>query len=74
MTTTTVPARIAELEQNCGGLRAAARHVGIDVAYLWRLKHGRKNNPSDAVLIKLGLARLPAAYKPLTHNGNGDEK
>lgn len=50
--------RIAHLEQKHGGLRAAARVLGIDPGYLFRLKNSEKMNPSDEVLKALGLERV----------------
>lgn len=49
--------RIALLEKQHGSLRAAARVLKIDHAYLHRLKACTKLNPSDTVLRKLGLRR-----------------
>ncbi len=49
--------RIAEIEERCGGLRKAARVLEIDPAYLYRLKTGKKKNPSLLILRKLGLKR-----------------
>lgn len=40
-----------------GTLRAAARAVKFDPAYLCRLRYGKKRNPSPDVLKKLGLKR-----------------
>ena len=51
-------ARIAVLETEHGGLRAAARVIGCDPAYLLRLRDGEKSNPSDAMLKKLGLKKM----------------
>ena len=50
--------RIAELEAIYGSGRALARALGIDHAYLWRLKTGRKDAPSHTVLKKLGLRQM----------------
>jgi len=41
-----------------GSVRAAARVLGIDHAYLYRLKVGEKTDPSDALLKKLKLRRV----------------
>jgi len=46
---------IIKAQNRHGGLRAAARALKIDVAYLQRLKTGEKCNPSDDVLRKLKL-------------------
>ena len=44
-------------ELRFGGLRKAARALEIDVAYLQRLKHGEKINPSPPTLKKLGIKK-----------------
>jgi hypothetical protein len=46
----------AKVKQH-GGLRPAGRAMGIDPAYLKRLKDGAKRDPSDELLRKLGLKR-----------------
>lgn len=51
-------ARIQELAKKHGSLRAAARALEIDHAYLSRLQDGLKLEPSDAVLRKLRLKRV----------------
>ncbi len=48
---------IEALELKHGSLRAAARAVDMDVAYMWRLKQGVKRGPGDKTLRKLGLER-----------------
>ena len=40
------------------GLRAAARHLQCDPAYLLRLYDGEKKNPGDKLLSKLGLKKV----------------
>lgn len=50
--------RIQELAKQHGSLRAAARVVQIDHAYLSRLQSGAKIEPSDDTLRKLGLKRI----------------
>jgi len=50
--------RIKELEEKHGGLSVVARVLGVDRAYLWRLKKGKKTNPSPKILKKLGLKRI----------------
>jgi hypothetical protein len=50
--------RIQELAKQHGSLRAAARVLEIDHAYLHRLQQGDKTEPSTAVLRKLGLRRV----------------
>lgn len=49
--------RIETLTKRHGSLRAVARVLKIDSGYLSRLASGEKDNPSDAVLRKLGLVR-----------------
>lgn len=48
---------IEKLVTRYRGVRAAARALGVDPAFLSRLRLGRKKNPSDATLAKLGLRR-----------------
>lgn len=50
--------RIQELESRHGGLRQLSRVIGVDSAYLMRLRDGEKTNPSDRVLRKLKLKRI----------------
>ena len=50
--------RIQALVSRHGSLRAAARVLEIDHAYLWRLQQGVKLEPGDDVLRKLGLRRV----------------
>ena len=50
--------RIRELEMQHGGLRAAARVLKCDAAYLLRLRDGEKPNPGAAMLRKLGLKKV----------------
>jgi hypothetical protein len=57
---------IDRLVKQHGGLRAAARKIQIDPAYLWRLRQGRKSTPGDKVLEKLGLRRVE---RLLTYRG-----
>lgn len=51
-------ARIDALAETHGGLRAAARVLEVDAAYLSRLRSGAKNNPSPRLLRKLKLRRV----------------
>ena len=53
----TLARAVRTLEERHGGLRAAARATGVDVAYLKRLRDGDKDNPSDVTLKKLGLRK-----------------
>ena len=41
-----------------GGVRLAARALRLDPAYLVRLRDGKKVNPSDATLRRLGLRKV----------------
>lgn len=52
--TTAVEAVIAEH----GGARKAGRALGVDFAYLLRLKSGEKSNPTEEMLKKLRLRRV----------------
>lgn len=49
--------RVKYLCDRHGGLRPAARLLGIDPGYLSRLRAGTKKQPSQVVLRKLGLQR-----------------
>jgi len=57
MSAKTLQDRIAFLEAAHGSLRQLARSIDVDAGYLQRLRDGKKDNPSDAVLDKLGLKR-----------------
>lgn len=57
-------ARVDWLVERHGSLRAAARVVGVNYAYLHRLRTGEKTEPTAAVLRKLGLRRV-VTYEPL---------
>jgi len=59
----TLSERIGQLVEQHGSLRAAARDVGLDWAYLHRLRSGEKTNPSPETLRKLGLRRV-ISYVP----------
>ena len=50
--------RIKELIVEYNGLRAAARYLRCDPAYLLRLHDGEKVNPGKAILKKLGLKKV----------------
>ena len=58
----TLNARIAQLVRRHGSLRAVGAVLGIDYAYLFRLKQGQKNNPSPKLLRKLGLRKVEIVY------------
>lgn len=55
--TETISAVVTKLIKKHGGIRAAARALDIDAAYLMRMRDGTKNNPSDCTLKKLGIKR-----------------
>lgn len=59
--------RILEAIERHGSLRAAARVLQVDAAYLSRLRDGYKTDPGDALLRKLKLRRV-VTYLPT--NGN----
>lgn len=52
---TSLSQRIAELSEQHGSLRAAARFLEIDAGYLSRLSSGEKSDPGDALLQRMGL-------------------
>lgn len=54
---TTLKERCEALIEKHGGLRAAARAVDVERSYFYRMATGQKDNPSSAVLRKLGLRR-----------------
>jgi len=54
----TIKERLEELEQKWGGSNSAALKSCIDQAYWSRLKSGKRTNPSDLVLAKLGLVKV----------------
>ena len=49
---------VKKLVQAHGGVRSAARALGLDCGYLSRLQSGQKSNPTPEVLRKLGLKRV----------------
>ncbi len=51
-------ARIEKLQREHGGLRAAARSVGMSASYMIRLRDGEKFEPGEKVLRKLGLRKV----------------
>jgi transcriptional regulator with XRE-family HTH domain len=53
----TLRCRILEGVAMHGSLRKLADHIGVDVAYLSRLKKGDKINPGAEILDKLNLKR-----------------
>ena len=67
MTGLTLNKRIQQLVKKHGGLRAAARAIQVDPAYLTRLGKGEKSNPSAETLRKLGLMVPPKSRAPVTY-------
>lgn len=55
--TRTLRQRVQALTKQHGGLRAAARAIGLSAPYLVRLREGKHPQPSDATLRKLGMVR-----------------
>jgi transcriptional regulator with XRE-family HTH domain len=54
--------RIGKLIERHGSLRKCAKVLEISPAYLSRLQTGEKDEPSDALLRKMGLRRV-TSYK-----------
>ena len=52
----TLSERVDQFVEKYGSLRNAAKILEIDHAYLWSIKHGKKN-PSDKLLFRLGLKK-----------------
>jgi hypothetical protein len=52
-----IQSAVKRLIEKHAGLRAAGRAVGIDPAYLSRLRCGKKSNPGADILRKLGIKR-----------------
>ena len=50
--------RIAELAERHSSIRAAARVLSVDHAYLYRLSTGEKSDPGEGLLRKLKLRRV----------------
>ena len=61
---------LSKLERRHGGLRAAARVHKIDAGYWVRLRDGQKINPSESVLLRLGLRRR-VVYVRTPEGGQG---
>jgi len=53
----TLRSRIIWLTTQYGSLRSAARSIGLDAAYLKRLRDGEKDSPSDETLRRLNLKK-----------------
>lgn len=54
--TTVLAEKIEVLISEHGGLRKAAKAIGMDFSYLSHLRNGHKTNPSAETLHKLGLS------------------
>ena len=65
---TTMYWRVRDLIAKHGSLRAAARAVRVDAAYLKRLGTGERVWPSEAVLKRIGLKRTVSYTERLTHD------
>lgn len=57
MSTRLLRAKIEHMVSEAGSFRAAAKRIGCDHSYLWRVHQGSKN-PSRQFLAKLGLMRV----------------
>lgn len=58
MTGDVLQRRVKALAERHGSIRALARVLKVDHAYISRLASGDKASPSDALLRKLGLRRV----------------
>lgn len=56
--TITLADQVREIVKLYGGLRTAARALDIEAGYMSRMANGKKLNPGDEVLEKLGLRRV----------------
>lgn len=63
--------RLQHLSKKHGSMRAVAKVLGIDHGYLSRLQAGKKLNPSDVVLKKLGLRRVVQFHPRTQRAGKG---
>ena len=50
--------KVREAVKKFGGMRAAARRLGISSAYLAAIRDGSRCNPGDFYLRRLGLRRV----------------
>lgn len=55
----TVASRIKELAEEYGSVRDVANRLGVNATYLQRLADDSKASPSEELLTKLGLQRIP---------------
>ena len=65
----TLKRRVYELFSEHGSMRLAAKAVGLDHAYLYRLCAGTKENPSDETLGKLSLRKV-VIYERMIHGAS----
>lgn len=63
---TTLAQRVEALCERHGGLRPAARALGLNPTYLLYLRTGERSWPSDATLRKLGLGRSVTYFQTET--------
>lgn len=64
-----IQSAVEALVKHYGSYRAVESAIGVNYAYLWRLRKGEKTEPSDDVLRKIGLV------KSVTYSrGNGKAK
>lgn len=66
----TLADRIAELIEQHGSLRAAARVLECDAGYLSRLQSGEKDSPEDWLLRRMNLRRV-VSYERIAHPALG---
>lgn len=55
----TVASRIEELAEEYGSVKDVANRFGVNATYLQRLADDSKASPSEELLTKLGLRRIP---------------
>jgi len=55
----TLEAAVLAVVKKHGGVRAAAEATGVDKSFISRLMNGKKVNPSEATLTRLGLRAVP---------------
>jgi hypothetical protein len=67
----TLRQRIDELIAQHGTLRATARVLMTDAAYLHRLRAGEKTEPGDPLLRRMGLREVRAYERTSSADGSG---
>lgn len=55
--TVSIPLRITELLQEYGNFKTMGEALGVDPSYLGKLHRKKATNPSDEILLALGLKR-----------------